>query len=97
MTTEAATEAMAIKEPPATVTIRRSWAIGAALAALTAIVAMAIAVAVLAAGDGGRAPGGFPQDAAAPAQPGFGEGMAPPERIVPRQGMGQQGSTGQGG
>lgn len=102
MTMEAATEAMAVKAPPATVTIRRSWAIGVAVAALTAIVAMAIAVAVLASDDDGSAPGGFPQDSVPPAQSGsgFGGGMAPPqvmpEGVAPPQGMEQQGSAGQG-
>jgi hypothetical protein len=59
--TAATTEPMPIKGPPATVTVRRSWAIGGLLAVVVVIVAMAIALAAVAGDD---APDrGFPQGA----------------------------------
>lgn len=83
MTAEAATDAMPVEGSPATVTVRRSWLIGAVLATVTVIVAMAIAVATLAAGDDDGPPDGFPQGGAVPSQSGFGEGLAPPEGMAP--------------
>jgi hypothetical protein len=74
MTAETATEVMAAADPPATLTVRRSWALGGLLTVAVVIVAMAIALAIMAGDDGQGAPAGFPQGA-----PGMSEGGMPPE------------------
>ncbi|MCB0875445.1 MAG: hypothetical protein KDB46_04530, partial [Solirubrobacterales bacterium] len=58
MTTEAITEPMPSGEPPATLTVRRSWAVGGAVAIVVVIVAMAIAL-VAVTGEDGRGHDGF--------------------------------------
>lgn len=77
MTTEAITEPMPGGEPPATVTVRRSWAIGGAVAVVAVIVAMAITLAAVAGDDHDGFDGhGFP--AATGSAPPGAEGMTPP-------------------
>jgi hypothetical protein len=95
MTAEAATSAMPAPEnsgAPATVTMRRSWAIGALLTVAVVIVAMAIALAAVAGDDGADGPGGFPPGAggfppgAPPSVQGTSEGYGPPPGVMPEQG-----------
>jgi hypothetical protein len=77
MTSGAITEPVAGGEPPATLTVRRSWAIGAAVAAAVVIVALAVALAVVAVDHGDGFDGRGLAPAADSAPPG-GEGMMPP-------------------
>ncbi len=74
--TAPATEAMAVKGPPATLTVRRSWAVAGLVTVVVVIVAMAIALAAVAGDDGPG--GGFPQGGPGQA-PGMSGGMAPPQ------------------
>ncbi len=91
MSTEAITEPMPAAEPPATVTIRRSWAVSAALLVAAVIVAMAIALAAVA-GDGGRPDGGGFPPARSGATPQTGEGYGPPGGM-PGPGTAPDGAT----
>ena len=80
-TATTATEVMAAQGQPATVTVRRSWAIGGLLAVVVVIVAMAIALAAVASDDGG-----FPQGPPSGGVPEMRQGgIAPPEGM-PDQG-----------
>jgi len=82
MTAETATttDVMTPGDPPATVTVRRSWAIGGLVAVVVVIVAMAIALAAVAGDDGAR--GDFPGGPPSGGTPGISQqGMVPPEGI----------------
>jgi hypothetical protein len=70
---------MPVKEPPATVTVRRSWAVGGLLAVVVVIVAMSIALAAVAGDDGPGTAGGFPQGPPSGVPEMSQGGMAPPQ------------------
>ena len=85
MTAQTATGAMAPDEngPPATVTVRRSWALAGAALAVAVIVALSIALAAMASdGDDRSGDYGFPQGS-----PGLSEGIAPPQGMTPPEGI----------